>query len=69
MLDPAGLESTDDPEMDIEAAVRIVDMEDKNLNHDIEVKVLHSQGLKKYQNQLKIWQKAHRIEYRPRDLW
>jgi hypothetical protein len=30
-------------------------MEDKNLNHDIEIEVLHSQGLKKFQNQLEIW--------------
>jgi hypothetical protein len=44
-------------------------MEDENLNHDIEIKVLHSQGLKKHQNQLNIWRKAHRIEHRPGDLW
>jgi hypothetical protein len=69
MLNPTGLESTGDPEMDIEATVRIVDMEDENLNNDIEVEVLHSQGLKKYQNQLKIWCKAHGIEHRPGDLW
>jgi hypothetical protein len=69
MLDPTGLESTDDPEMDIEAAVQIVNMDDENVNHDLEIEVLHSQGLKKHQPQLEIWHKAHRIKHRPGDLW
>jgi hypothetical protein len=69
MFNPTGLESTDDPNLDIEAAVRIADMEDENLNHDIEIEVLHGQGLKKYQSQLDTWRKAHEIEHRPGDLW
>jgi hypothetical protein len=69
ILDLTGLESTDDPEMDIEAAVRIANMEDENLNNDIEIKVLHGQGLKKHQSQLNTWCKAHGIEHRPGDLW
>jgi hypothetical protein len=69
MLNLTGLESTDDPEMDIEAAVRIIDMEDENLNHNIEIEVLHSQGLKAHQTKLEIWRKAHGIEHRPGNLW
>jgi hypothetical protein len=60
-----GLESTDDPEMDIEAAIRILDIDDEHINHDIEVEVLHSQGLSKHQTTLEMWRKAHGIEHRP----
>jgi hypothetical protein len=69
ILDPMGLESTDDPEMDIEAAIRILDMDDENINHDIEIEVLHSQGLQKHQHKLELWRKAHGIEHHPGDLW
>jgi hypothetical protein len=69
MLDPTGLESTDDPEMDIKATVQIVNMDDENITHDIKIEVLHSQGLQKHQPQLEIWCEAHKIEHRPGDLW
>jgi hypothetical protein len=52
---PTGTESTDDLDMDIEAAVWICDIEDKNLNTDIETEVLHAQGLKKNQDKLDQW--------------
>jgi hypothetical protein len=64
-----GVESTDDPEMDIEAAVWIHDIEDESINTDIETEVLHAQGLKKHQGQLDQWCRAHNIEHRPGDLW
>jgi RNase H-like domain found in reverse transcriptase/Integrase zinc binding domain len=66
---PTGAESTDDPNMDIEAAVWIRDIEDENLNTDIETEVLHAQGLKKNQDKLDQWRRAHHIEHRPGDLW
>jgi hypothetical protein len=65
MFDPTGLESTDNPKLDIEAAVRIANMEDENLNNDIKIEVLHGQGLKTHQSQLDTWRKAHGIEHRP----
>jgi len=43
-LDSTGAESTDNPKWDVEAAVRITDIEE-NINDDIETEVLHAQGL------------------------
>jgi hypothetical protein len=39
---PTGVESTEDPEMDIEATVWICDIEDDNLNTNIETEVLYA---------------------------
>jgi len=39
------VESTDDPKWDIEAMVRITDINDNKVNDDIEMEVLHAQGL------------------------
>ena len=44
-LDSTGAESTDDPKWDVEATVRITDINDDNLNDDIETEVLYMQGL------------------------
>jgi hypothetical protein len=55
--------------MDIEAAVRILEIDDENVNHDLEIEVLHSQGLPKHQPKLELWRKAYRIEHHPGDLW
>jgi Integrase zinc binding domain len=66
---PTGAESTDDPDMDIKATVWICDIEDENLNMDIETEVLHAQGLRKNQDKLDQWCRAHHIEHRPGDLW
>jgi Integrase zinc binding domain/Chromo (CHRromatin Organisation MOdifier) domain len=66
---PTGAESTDDPDMDIEAAVWICNIEDENLNTDIETEVLHAQGLQKNQDKLDQWRRAHHIEHQPGDLW
>jgi len=65
---PTGAESTDDPDMDIEATVWICDIEDENLNTDIKTEVLHAQGLKTNQDKLDQWRRAHHIEHRPGDL-
>jgi Integrase zinc binding domain/Chromo (CHRromatin Organisation MOdifier) domain len=66
---PTGVESTDDPNMDVEAAVWICDIEDENLNTNIETEVLHAQGLKWNQDKLDQWRRAHHIEHRAGDLW
>jgi len=39
------VKSTDDPKWDIEAMVRITDINDNKVNDDIEMEVLHAQGL------------------------
>jgi hypothetical protein len=66
---PTGAESTNDPDMDIEATVWICDIEDENLNTDIKTDVLHAQGLQKNQDKLDQWRRAHHIEHQPGDLW
>jgi hypothetical protein len=66
---PTGVESTNDPDMDIEAMVWICDIEDENINTDIETEALHAQGLKKNQGQLDQWHRVHNTEHRLGDLW
>jgi len=68
-LDSTGVESTDDPLGDIEAVVRITDINDDHLNNDIETEVLHMQGLSKNHAQLDTWRKSQNIKYRPGGLW
>jgi len=41
-LDSTGVESTDNPRWDIEAAVQITDIDDENTNDDVETDVLHA---------------------------
>jgi hypothetical protein len=65
---PTGAESTDDPEMDIKAAVWICDIEDENINMDIKTEVLYAQGLRKNQEKLDQWCRAHHIKHQPGDL-
>ena len=67
-LDSTGVESTDDPKWDIEAAVRITDIDDENTNDDIETEVLHAQGLPKNRTQLDTWRSTYNVEYRPGSL-
>jgi len=62
-LDSIGAESTDDPLGDVEAVVRIMDID------DIETEVLHMQGLFKNCAQLDTWHKSQNIEYCPGGLW
>jgi len=57
------VESTDDPEWDIEAVVRITDIDDEYTNDDIETEVLHAQGLQKNRNQLDTWRSTFNMEY------
>jgi len=68
-LDSTGAESTDDPLGDVEAMVRITNIDDEHLNDDIETEVLHMQGLSKNRTQLDTWCKSQNIEYRPGGLW
>jgi len=68
-LDSTGAESTDDPLGDVEAAVRIMDIDDEHLNDDIETEVLHMQGLSKNRTQLDTWRTSQNIEYCPSGLW
>src|SRR6266850_1456598 len=67
-LDAAGTE-TPDPEWDIDAAVRVSDIEDDVLNHDIETDVLHMQGLMKHRATLETWRAKYNVEYCPGGLW
>jgi len=62
------VESTDNPLGDVEAVVRIMDIDDEHLNDDIKTEVLHMQGLSKNCAQLDIWRKSQNIEYRPGGL-
>ena len=68
-LDSTGAESTDDPLWDVEAVVRIIDIDDEHLNVDVETEVLHMQGLSKNRAQLDIWRKSQNIKYHPGGLW
>jgi len=52
-----------DPEWDIDATVRVSDIEDEVLSHDIETEVLHMQGLMKYRAQLDTWRAKYNVEY------
>src|SRR6266850_3179453 len=61
-LDAAGTETLD-PEWDIDAVVRVSDIEDKVLNHDIETEVLHLQGLTKHRATLETWRAKYNVEY------
>ena len=63
------MESTDDPNWDVEAVVQIMDIEDENINTNIETKVLHMQGLQKYHTQLETWCIAYNVEYCLGSLW
>jgi len=67
-LDAAGTENPD-PKWDIDAAVRVSDIEDEVLNHDIETEVLHMQGLTKHCTLLETWCAKYNMEYRPGGLW
>jgi len=63
------VESTDDPEWDIEAVVRITDIDNEHTNDDIETEVLHAQGLQKNHAQLDTWRNTYNVEYHPGGLW
>jgi len=47
----------------------VADIDDKNVNTDIETDILHMQGLKKNQDTLNMWCRAHNIKHQPGDLW
>jgi len=67
-LDSTGVESTDNPEWDVEAVVRITDIDNDNINDDIETEVLHVQGLQKNRAQLDTWCSTYNVEYCPGGL-
>src|SRR6266850_11035 len=68
-LDSTGVESTDNPKWDVEATVQITDIDDNNLNDDIEMEVLHMQGLQRNRTQLDTWHSTYNVEYCPGSLW
>jgi len=48
--------------------VRITDIDDDITNDDIEMEVLHVQGLQKNHAQLDTWHSTYNVEYRPGGL-
>jgi len=61
-LDSAGVESTDDPNWNIEATVQVSDIDDNILNHDTKTEVLHMQTQPKHHAQLDTWHVAYNVE-------
>jgi Integrase zinc binding domain len=66
---PTSKESTDVPNMDVEAPVWIKNIDNENVNTDIETEVLHAQSLQKNQIPLISWHNMHDINHQPGNLW
>jgi len=49
--------------------VRITDIDDENTNNDVEMEVLHTQGIQKNRAQLDTWRSMYNVEYHPSGLW
>jgi len=52
-----------DPKWDIDTAVRVSDIEDEILNHNLETDILHTQGLMKHHTTLETWCMKYNVEY------
>lgn len=66
---PLGAESTDTPKEGVKATIWVANIDNDNINTDIEIEVLHMQGLKKHKDQLKQWNKAHSLKQRTGNRW
>ena len=66
---PLDAESTNTLDKSVEAAIWVININNENINMDIEIEVLHMQGLKKHKEQLHQWNKAQGLKQQSENCW